>query len=342
MLLAFVSAASAAQAVSYELALPEGAAGHIGVEPGQTGSFTFDVRNLEAQAGTAIAFGHLIDVDNAYTFGGGTPVQCGTPYLTQPTATALQWNFPAALGPNASLRCIYPVTRTAMPGSDTKLSLCLRKNDNATVGCDGATKTVIVGILPDIAVAVSPIAEVATGTREVVVSVSVQNHSDVDVGKVALATECKAATGIRPYTLDVDFEGACPRAALNPGCYYNGGLGVPPPIINWLVDVPPAQARGISSCLVKMRFTEPLTAPMLDSLELRRPLQDPFPPIPLLHAANAFGRDVNASNDGPRPFGATPIIVTPVPLGNRTALVCLILLLASLGVRSHRCRRSPR
>lgn len=337
LLLVVALAAPTAQALNYELTLPEGTAGHIRVKPGEVGSFAYDIRNLEAQAGTAIGFGQLIDFEDAYQFGSGEPAQCGVPYLTYPTATARQWNFPATLGPNASLRCTYPVTRSASSGSDTKLYLCVRQNDGTAIACDGTQRTLMVGTLPDIAVSVSPVAQVAPGTSEVIVSVSVQNQSDVGVGKVWLASECRPAIG-RPYTMHVDFEGACPRVNINPGCYYNSGPGVPTPIFNWLIETASTAPLGTSSCLVKMRFTEPLNAPLVDTLQLRRPPQDPFPPVPLLHPANAYGRDVNASNDGPRPFGATPFVATPVPSSDRIAWVCLIVLLGVLAARHHRRR----
>lgn len=328
----------AALAANYELTLPDGNAAHIHLLPGETGSFTFDIRNLDTESGTAVGWGRIDDGQGLYTFGPGQQAGCGQPQRTISAYFALQWNFPVALGAGETKRCTYPVTRPASSLRAARFYPCIGQNVSGSEVCNNIQPQLVIGSLTDIAFSVSPIAELPVGATEAIVKITVRNLSDVDVGSFKLATACTGTPWSQlPYTLDTDFPGACPLIQPNPGCTYDWQFGVPPPVFNWLVGVSPTPANGESSCLVRIRFRQPLTAQVVDTLELRRPQHDRFPPIPLPQPAYADGRDVNSSNDGRTPFGAIAFVATPVPSANLTALTALAMTLVALaGLRNRR------
>lgn len=331
LLLAGACASPAALAISYELTLPDGSAAHIQLMPGETGRFTFDIRNLDTEAGTVVGWGRIDDGQGLYTFGLSDQPGCGQPQRTVAAGFALRWNFPVALGAGETKRCTYPVNRPAASLRAARFYPCVGQNVSGSETCNSVQPQLVIGTLTDIAFSLSPISELPPGANDAIIKIAVRNLSEVDVGSFKLATACTGTPWNElPYALEGDFPGACPLVQPNPGCTYDTQFGVPPPVINWLVGVSPTPARGESSCLVRMRFRQPLIAPVVDTLELRRPQQDRFPPIPLPQPAYAEGRDVNATDDGRTPFGAIPIVATPVPSTGRIALAALLLILIAL------------
>ncbi len=331
LLLQLACASPTVLAINYELTLPDGNAAHIPLMPGESGSFTFDIRNLDTEAGTAIGWGRIDDGQGLYTFGLSQQAGCGQPRRTSSAYFALQWTFPVALDTGETKRCIYPITRPAASLRTARFYPCVGQNVSGAVTCNSVQPQLVMGTLTDIAFSLSPIAELSPGANDKIVKITVRNLSEVDVGSFKLATACTGTPWNElPYALEGNFPGACPLVQLNPGCTYDAQFGVPPPVINWLVGVSPTPAYGESSCLVRMRFRQPLFAQVVDTLELRRPQQDRFPPIPLPQPAYAEGRDVNAGNDGRTPFGAIPIVATPVPSAGRIALAALMLTLIAL------------
>lgn len=338
--LALLCASPAALALNYGLTLPDGDSGHVQVLPGQTASFTFDIRNLDAEAGTVIGWGNIKDYQGVYTFGLSQQAGCNTPYQTRPDILTFRWNFPVALGAGETRRCTYPVTRPATSVLTARFYPCTGTNVSGSNNCSSVLPQLVFGTLTDIAFSVSPIAELPVGAMEAIVKISVRNLSDVDVGSFKLATSCVGTPSNQlPYALDTDFPGACPLIQPNPGCTYDTQFGVPPPVFNWLVGVSPTPAHGESSCLVRMRFRQPLVTSIVDTLELRRLPYERYPPIPLPQPANAEGRDVNASNDGRTPFGAIPFVATPVPSAGRVGLAAFVVTLIGLAGLRFRRRR---
>ena len=342
LFLPLACASSTASALNYELTLPDGDAGHIQVLPGETGSYTFDIRNLDDEAAIAIGWARIEDYQapQGYTFGPSLQAGCLLPGRTSTDIFAFRWNFRVELEAGETKRCTYPVTRNAASLATVRFFPCVGQNVTGSVACSSPFPLLIIGTLTDVAFSLSPISELAPGATETMVKVTVRNLSDVDIGSFKLATSCVTTPWNElPYSLEADFPDACPLVEPNPGCRYDTGFGVPLPLFNWLVGVSPTPAQGESSCLVRMRFRQPLITQVVDTLELRRPQQDRFPPIPLPQPAYAQGRDVNASNDGPRPFGAVPFVATPVPSVGRIALVGSVLMFIALAGLRYRRRK---
>ncbi len=341
--LALGCGSASAFAINYELTLPDGDASHLQIQPGETASFSFDIRNLDSEAGTAIAWSRIEDYQGsqgAYSFGPSLQAACRQPTQSHPDIFAFQWSFPVDLGAGETIRCTYPVIRSATSIFTVRFRPCVGQNVSGSNTCSGPLPLLVIGTLTDIAFSMSPIAELPVGANEAMVKITVRNLSDVDVGSFKLATSCVGTPPNElPYALERNIPDACPLVAFNPGCTYSGQFGVPPPVSNWLIGVSPTPARGESSCLVRMRFRQPLIAPVIDTLELRRPQQDRFPPIPLPQPANAQGRDVNASNDGRTPFGAIPFVSTPVPSAGRISLAAMVFSMIMLARSRYRRRK---
>lgn len=326
-----ISLPTTASAQAFEVSLPAGSPNRLVVLPGDTVPFTFDVRNVETQAIGARVWARNNLTAPYYTFGPGTPAQCGMPVMTQlplppPGGLWMRWEFPVVLGVGETVRCTYPLTRAANWTADTTIGLCTGLTYTSATSCDGTVATLPVGVAPDIGVRTELLDSIVAGISSARFRIVVTNDSVATTGDQGLITRCMPWAAFESrYELDGDLPGGCSVSRIS-GCYSSFS---PFPYSLWRINVPGAAPGMESSCLVRMRFPNPLAASLDDVLDTRIQTTT-YSNVSIVSPFTGSAIDHNIANNT-APFGVVlPYIPEPVSIDAMPSLALLALLLGLL------------
>lgn len=294
------------------------------VAPGASTSLDFTVRNGGATAGTAVVSGNMgYDVTSlaGYAFVAADPARCPAPVVVQNFGYYVQFRV-GPLAPGELLACSYQVTRAADARNDLAFPLCGR---SATYQPCNAIHWF--GTLPMLSLRVDPAEPVAYGTRSVLVRVTAGNPGARAIARRVAATGCwefgGGIFGPPPFEITSGFPGSCaPRDDLDQCANFTGQN-----FSSQELELGPIPANGSSSCLLRLDFAQPLTAPTFIDLN--------FYGHAVAFADGGIGLDPAASLVA-APLGAAP--PSQVPVG-RTGLAIGALLMALAALRAlQRCR----
>lgn len=315
-----VAWARPASAIEYQISIPQEFPNNIQLAPGQSGVFSFDVQNLSAEAGTArldiVVFNGLFLLDE------GQPSQCG-PIDSR--------GFPVALQAGQSLRCSYRLYRHPASTSDFALGACTGVR-NSSSPCtissysDPGLSWFYAGAVPDIGISASATLPVVPGATESIIRLTATNASSLATRDIPVYSECLPTNQQYPYSLDNSIPGGCSFVDRPIGCQI--AIGIPPAIAQWVISLPAAPPMSESSCLVRMRFNDPLATSFSDTLSLGI---HPLIPVTLALGDNYFGYDPNPANDT-TPFGAVLSSVA-VPVGDQVTWFVLCGILVGIAWR---------
>lgn len=311
---------------SFEPSIPRAQA----IAPGAEGTLSVTVRNNTTGSGFAAIHGR-INPDPAvlaeYAFESDTPDRC------LPADIVTQLGYPSIrlrlgpLVPGATQTCNYRVRRAAASRNDLRFSLCGPLS--SFPHCD---YNFHFGTLPALRFQAAQVGQVEPGAATAMVRLTIDNPGPRAVLRRTLTTACAEFGGglfaPAPFEVETDFAGGCPRAEFGEICLNFTGQN-----FDSRAFAPgPIPAGGSTSCLVRLRFTAPLTQPVSLAMHFHEEVV-PF-------ADGGIGYD--PGSDLPTaPFGAAP--ATAVPTG-RTGLAILALLLALVAggaLRNARGIRGP-
>lgn len=284
--------------------------------PGGEGALGITVHNPGTEAGFAAIHGRLNPGPAAlaeYVFESDAPDRCLPPdVVTQLGAPSIRLRM-GPLAAASSQSCSYRVRRIASSHNDLRFDLC-----GSIFSFPYCYNTFHFGTLPRLQFQVALAAPVEPGAATATVRLTIHNPGPRAVLRRVLTTECSEFGGgffaPAPYEVETDFAGGCPRGDFGEICVnltaqnFSSRHFAPGPI----------PAGGSASCLVRLRFTAPLSRPV--SLQMHfRDEEVPF-------VDGGVGYDPG-SNLATAPFGAAP--TSAVPLGrNGLALMALLLALA--------------
>lgn len=248
-------AASVAQFPDPALSFPHGTS--FRVDAGQSTMFVFDVHNIVDATAMILVGGHFGGAPGSfgeYAFEPAAEPRCSLPAYSgsQPGRITLTVG-PLAAG--ESVRCAYRVVRNGGSRNDLRFDAC-----SGAPWVSYCYREFLLGSLPDMELVATPAEPVALGATSALVRLTALNPSGLDVAARSITTECIefefGQTGPFPFDFENDFPGACPTTDQREGC------------LNFTGDnydsrgflIGPTPAGGATSCLLRLRMREPLTA----------------------------------------------------------------------------------
>lgn len=324
-LLLFVAPAIAQELGEFSVEFPPGQSRQRPVEPGASTTLEFSVRNAGAAAGIAVVGGNMgYDVTSlaGYAFVAAEPARCPAPVVVQNFGNYVQFRV-GPLAPGETLACRYQVTRAVDARNDLGFPLCGR---SATY--QPCNSPHWFGTLPALTLRVDPAEPVAYGTRSVLVRVTAGNPTPRAIARRVAGTGCwefgGGIFGPPPFEITSGFPGSCaPRNDLDQCANFTGQN-----FSSQELELGPIPANGSSSCLLRLDFTQPLTAPTFIDLN--------FYGQAVAFTDGGTGLDPAASLVA-APLGAAP--PSQVPVG-RPALGIAALLMALAALRALQRRRA--
>ncbi len=298
------------------------------IAPGGEGTLGVSVRNNSAGSGFAAIHGRIGPDPAAlaeYVFESDTPDRC------LPADIVTQLGYPSIrlrlgpLAPGETQACTYRVRRAPTSRNDLRFSLC-----GPLSSFPHCEYNFHFGTLPRLSFQVAQVEPVEPGAATALVRLTVDNPGSRAVLRRNLTTQCSEFGGglfaPAPFEVETDFAGACPRAEFGEACLNFTGQNFD----SRAFEPGPIPAGGSASCLVRLRFTAPLTQPV--SLQMH--FKDEV--VPFVDGGTGYDPGSNLAN---APFGAAPTSAVPL---DRAGLALMALLLALAGWAALRHRRIAR
>ena len=315
-------------AVIFNVTMPPSANPALLIEPGQSVAFQFDVQNINSDSGIAEVPAFYFEsgaFNNEYSFSSGQPAACAAPVMSVSSGGSYQVTFPVTLAASQLLRCTYQLTRSSGSINDIRLAF----------GPSGASFVYFAGTLPDLGIA-GEIAQVPYGATEAVVRISQRNPSPREVAAHLVGTSCAIFAPLNPppavpFLIEDGFPGAC-QSLTRATCGVAFGLSG----ANWRFTLGPIPANGEASCLLRLRFPEPLTS-LAQLSVMNGALYTSFSTVQFTDGGTGF--DVQVSNNEAT-FGASPA-PQPVPTNGWMGLLSLWSIVIVAAMVALRRRRSP-
>ena len=298
LVIAFTFCPAQAGTIAYYRAwIPTESLTELLLQPGDNAEFSFGVENLSNVPGTAnllVAMNGSASVRAGYIIVSTSPSNCADPSIDGYESFGILSFGVRLLQPGEQQVCSYRITR--LPGSRSDLNLGACGFFGTTVNpfsCAYFLKTKrgtwVAGTLPDVALRAVPTAAIPNGALEATLRIIATNPGDREVLAKGMETVCAefggGIFGPSPFNIDNDFPGACPTAPGQAGCGNFTGQH----FSSKAFSMGPIPASGEASCLLHLRFLNPLIAPVALGFSFQ---SDTLP-----FSDGAFGIDPNPANE---------------------------------------------
>ena len=306
-----------------QILLPEGTSGFVRLQPGESGVLTYAVKNMRTTAlGTLTIPVQLTGIGGNYDYLFEAEPGSRCNLTVNPLALTV-----SGLALGETLICRTGVTRAPTSLSDLKIGFCTFGNCNTPFLF---SDLLFAGTLPDMALA-STFAATPIGASTALVRLTASNAGSRAIPTQLVETQCLTIGGVgpvplSPFVIENNFASACPTVAIPQRCINVYGQDV---IIHGY-SIGPIPAGGSASCELRLRFRQPLTAPVSIAMSLpSRTFTNPDGTV-------EFDPDVtnNTTRIGAAPAAAYEYV--PVPALGRDALLLLAGLLVAAAAWRYR------
>ncbi len=239
------------------VSFPNGSAFHVAA--GGTTTVVFDVHNVAETPRTTPVGGRFRGAPGSfdeYTFEPSPDSRCSSPTFVAGEPDRIRFDVgPLAAG--ESVRCSYRMNRGIESINDLAFDAC--SGTRWRLFC---AEAFYIGSLPDMQLIAGPAEPVAPGATSALVRLTARNPLGPEALARSITTECTefefGQTGPFPFDFENDFPGACPTSDHREMCLNFTGQAFDSR--GFLIG--PTTAGGEASCLVRLRFREPLSSPV--------------------------------------------------------------------------------
>lgn len=328
-------AAHAGTTAYYRAWIPVGSLTELVLQPGESAEFSVGVENRSNVPGTAnllVAVNGSESVRAEYTIVSNDLSNCANPTMDGYASYGILNLGVRLLQPGEQQVCSYRITRLPGSRSDLNLGICgfsgtLLNLSSCAYSLKTRRGTWVAGTLPDMALRAAPTTEIPYRAVEAFLRITATNPGDREVLAKGMETVCAefggGIFGPSPFNIENNFPGACPSIPSQSGCGNFTGMFFSAKAYS----IGPIPAHGQASCLLHLRFRQPLIAPVA--------LGFSFQSVTLPFADGGFGIDPSPANELTA-LAAGPQAVE-VPTAQWFALLLLglgLLLAASVVLRS--------